>query len=40
MKFIKNKKRFLILADTRSNFGKLKPLIKILKTGKEFQFFP
>jgi len=39
MRFIKNKKRFLILTDTRSDFGKLKSLIEILKTGKEFPFF-
>ena len=34
MKFIKNKKKFLSITNTRADFGKLKPLITILKTGK------
>jgi UDP-N-acetylglucosamine 2-epimerase len=39
MKFIKNKKNFLFLTGTRADFGELKSLIKILKTGNEFEFF-
>jgi len=37
MKFIKNKKKILFLTSTRADFGKLKSLIKILKTRKEFE---
>ena len=39
MKFIKNKKKILSITSTRADFGKLKPLIKILKAEKEFEFF-
>ena len=39
MKFIKNKKKILFLTSTRADFGKLKSLIKILKTRKEFEVY-
>ena len=39
MKFIKNKKKVLFLTSTRADFGKLKSLIKILKTRKEFEVY-
>ena len=39
MKFINNKKKILFLTSTRVDFGKLKSLIKILKTGKKFEFY-
>ena len=39
MKFIKNKKNFLFLTGTRADFGELKSLIKILETGKKFEFY-
>ena len=39
MKFIKNKKKILFLTSTRADFGKLKSLIKISKTRKEFEVY-
>ena len=39
MKFIKNKKKVSFLTTTRADFGKLKSLIKILKTRKEFEVY-
>ena len=39
MKFIINKKKILFLTSTRADFGKLKSLIKILKTRKEFEVY-
>ena len=37
MKFINNKKKILFLTSTRVDFRKLKSLIKILITRKEFE---
>ena len=39
MKFIKNKKKILFLTSTRADFGKLRSLIRILKTRKEFKVY-
>jgi UDP-N-acetylglucosamine 2-epimerase len=39
MKFIKNKKKISFITTTRVDFGKLKSLIKILETGKKFEFY-
>ena len=39
MKFMKNKIKNLFITHTRTDFGKLRLLIKILKTEKKFEFF-
>ena len=39
MKFKKNKKKIFFITSTRADFGKLKSLIKILKTRKEFEVY-
>jgi hypothetical protein len=39
MKFIKNKKKNLFITNTKADYKKLKSLIKILETGKIFEFY-
>ena len=39
MKFIKNKIKILFITATRTDFEKLKSLIGILKSGKEYEFY-